>query len=500
MKKRLITALLLIIPFGYALPQNVEIESAIRNSQNIYQGSARFMGMGGAFTALGGDISSISLNPAGVGVYTGMQFVFTPSFHQQTMESTTSLPYNTFTEDALNYKININNAGLIGSYNLKGSAKWKNLNVGLGYNTLHHFNREVQGRNFNRNRSKLNEFVDNANNDRWRNAFEELAWQTYLMRYDSTFAEYWSFVSDEFNYKDTTSNTDVIDGVNQHQSVVNSGNLGEYFIAAGANYNNKLYVGLSIGIQRVKFSYKSTYTESEQGNQVPDFQSMNFQQYEDHSGTGYNFKIGAIYKPLDFLRIGAAFHSPTFFNNLEYGWYNQMTASFDNGDNPSLQSNDRNFAFQLTTPSKLIGGVAAKIGDIGMISADYERLDYSNARLDEKEGNAYPEHVQDNDSIQNILGVAHNLRLGGELKFNTFYLRGGYAFYGSPFSDAYEDYQSARVMYSGGIGYREKGFFVDLTYVTSSYTAEENLFTTVPGFSEIDLKNNRIILTAGFRF
>lgn len=496
MKKILPAILLFLFPASFALSQQIEVESAIRNSQNIYQGSARFMGMGGAFTALGGDISSISVNPAGVGVYTGMQFVFTPSFQAQDMSSTTRYGGSTFEENALNYKVNLNNIGLMTSYNLKGSVGWKNINVGLGYNTLHHFNRKVEASNFNLDQSKMHEFVDNANQDRWRDAYEELAWQNYLLNYDSTNTEYWSFVTDEMNYSDTTAMDEI--GVNQRQSLTNGGNLGEYFIAAGANYNDKLYVGLSLGIQRYKFTYKNTYTESEVNNQIPDFNSMNFIQHEDHSGTGYNFKIGAIYRPVDFIRLGAAFHSPTYFSNLEYGWYNQMTGSYDNADNLTTQSQESTFAYELTTPSKLVGGVAVKLGNMGMISADYERLDYSNARLSEKEDDIPFDY--ENDSIQNTYGVANNLRLGGELKLNSFYFRLGYALYESPYRNAYSDYQSKRSIYSGGVGYRDKGFFVDATYMMSSYSTEEKLFSTIPNFTEVDFTNNRIVFTTGVRF
>ncbi|HKL37682.1 MAG TPA: hypothetical protein VJ876_02240, partial [Bacteroidales bacterium] len=179
MRKLLPIILLACLPVSQALSQEVEVESAIRNSQNIYQGSARFMGMGGAFTALGGDISSISLNPAGVGVYTGMQLVFTPSFQQQQMESTTPYRNTSFGEDAMNTKVNLNNIGLMASYNLQRTPGWKNINVGIGYNTLNNFDRQVQGDVFNLDLSKQHEFVGNANAGLWRDAYEELAWQNY---------------------------------------------------------------------------------------------------------------------------------------------------------------------------------------------------------------------------------------------------------------------------------------------------------------------------------
>jgi hypothetical protein len=495
MRKLLPIIILSLLPFTHLFSQEIEVEQAIRSSQNIYQGSARFMGMGGAFTALGGDISAVSLNPAGVGVYTGLQFVFTPSFQQQSMESTTPLRNNLYSQDARNYKVNLNNLGISAAYNLPNSVNWKNINIALGYNTMNNFNREVEASNYNLSQSKMHEFVANANQGIWRSAYEQLAWETWVLDYDSTyFNEYYSFVVDAINQPDSIARV----GVDQFKNLKNEGSLGEYYFAAGANYNDKLYLGLSIGIQRSQFTYENTYTESERDDQIRYFNSLNFTQYENHSGTGYNFKVGAIYRPLDFLRIGAAYHSPTFFSNMEYSWHNELTYVDDSIGTLSTQSEESTFAYRVTTPSKFTGGVALRIAQTAMVSADYERVDYGQARLDDKDTNV-PFNYE-NDSIQNTFGVAHNFRFGGEVKLKSFYLRLGYALYDSPYSDRYKDYQSKRVIYSGGIGYREQGFFIDATFLISRYSTEEKLFTTIPNFSDVDFTNNRLMVTVGLRF
>ena len=492
MKKIIPIVILLFAQFSFITAQEVEVESAIRNSQNIYEGSARFMSMGGAFTALGADLSSISLNPAGVGVYTGFQLEFTPSFqYQQTDTRTLSNK-----DDEFGYNLNLNNLGLVGAYTLN-SPGWKNLNFGLGYNTMNNYTQRIRTENFNMVNSKMHEFVDNANQGNYRNAYEDLAWQTYLLNYDSTFAEYWSYVSDEMNYSDTSSSKQEI-GVDQQKNLNNNGSLGEYFLSVGANYENKLYLGMSIGIQKVNYSYKDTYSEAERNDEVPDFNSMNFIQYEDHSGTGYNFKLGAIYRPTDFIRLGAAFHSPTYFNNLSYTWYNTVRARYDNGDDLQASSQQSDFSYKLITPSKILGGVAFRIKEIGLISADYERVNYGRAKLQEKESDIPFDY--ENDSISSTFGAANNLRIGGELRLSNFYARLGYAFYQSPYKDEYNNYQSDRQQYSGGLGFRGNSFFIDAAYVTSSYTREKQLFSTIPNLSEIDFTNNKFIVSMGFRF
>ncbi len=497
MKKIIPVFILLFTYFSVAKAQEVEVESAIRNSQNIYEGSARFMSMGGAFTALGADLSSLSLNPAGVGVYTGFQLEFTPSFsYQQSNTSTRGFQNDLYTNEEFKNNLNLNNIGITGAYNLN-SPGWKNINFGLGYNTMNNHAKNFRTENFNMVNSKMHEFVDNANSGNYRNAYEDLAWQTYLLNYDSTFAEYWSYVTDEMNYSDTSASLQEI-GVNQTKNLNNGGSLGEYFLAVGANYENKLYLGMSVGIQRADYSYKSTYTESERNDQVPDFSRMNFIQYEDHSGTGYNFKLGAIYRPTDFIRVGAAFHSPTYFNNLSYTWYNSVIASYDNGEDLQASSQQSDFSYKLTTPSKILGGVAVRIQEMGLISADYERVNYGRARLSEKEGDVPFDY--ENDSISNTFGAANNLRLGGEVKLDNFYVRLGYAFYQSPYNEDYSEYQTDRQQYSAGLGFRGSSFFIDAAFVTSSYISERQLFTTIPNLSEIDFTNNKFIVSLGLRF
>jgi hypothetical protein len=497
MKKILIAALFLICPYTFITAQELEVASAVDNSQTLYQGSARFMGMGGAFTALGGDISSISLNPAGAGVYTGMQFVFTPSFLQQNTESISRHRGMKYPDDALNYKINLNNLGLMATYNLRSVPGWNTISLGLGYNTLNNFNQQINGKTFNYDRSKMHEFVGNANDGNYWGPYEGLAEDTELLRYDSTFNEYWSFVTDEMNYSDTTSLSEV--GVNQQKEIENKGSLGEYFIAVGANYSDKLYLGVSLGIRRYKLTRTQTFTETENANQIPYYHKMRFNEYENHTGTGYNLKIGAIYKPFDFLRLGAAVHTPTFYNNVQYDWYNQMTAEYDTISSLQSTSTETTYAYKLTTPAKLIGGVALKIANTLMLSADYEYLDYSTNMLDDKENYSF-DYGPLNDTIQNNLGTAHNLRLGAELKLNQFYLRAGYSYNQSPYANSYEGYQSNIARYSGGVGFRSTGFFMDATFVTSSYTTDDRLLSTLPTLSDVDFNNNRVILTVGLRF
>ena len=176
-----------------------------------------------------------------------------------------------------------------------------------------------------------------------------------------------------------------------------------------------------------------------------------------------------------------------------------MTADYDDISSLQSTSGQTTYAYKLTTPAKLIGGVAFKIANTLMLSADYEYLDYSNNRLDDKADYSF-DYGPLNDTIQTNMGTASNLRLGAELKLNNFYLRAGYSYNQSPYTNSYEGFQSNIARYSGGVGFRSTEFFLDATFVTSSYTTDDMLFSTLPTLSDVDFTNNRVILTVGLRF
>ena len=494
--------------FQLSVSQNsLEFYSGLRNSQNIYGGSARFMGMGGAFTALGGDISSISLNPAGLGVYSGNQIVFTPSFQLQNTET------NTLTEkdEDSKYRLNFHNIGLISSFKIRDS-RWQNINIGLGYNQMNDFTNSVKANYFNTDNSLMHNFLFNYYNYGESSNYETLAFETGLMysyvnNANDTIGPV-TDITDAMNYSDTTSMSEI--GVRQVKTIENKGSLGEYFFSFSGNYAHKLYLGMSVGIQRINYNSTDTHKEIDETNQInefddiSEFQSFSFIVNEERSGTGYNFKLGAIYKPTNFLRIGASYHSPTFFK-VENIWYSSLIHQQNINKTNRAEGSNNKLNYRITTSSKLIGGLAFQFEDVGMISFDYERINYSKIELDSD--NSMVDFSPENDNYNKMLGEANNFRAGGELKFDQIYVRAGFSYYDSPYKKDYEYFQSATQIYSGGIGYREKSFFIDATFSTSFSDQEGYIFDSisntnglVPGPVKMNQKRNKIMVTTGFRF
>ena len=108
---------------------------ALRYSQTFIGGTARSVSMGGAFGSLGGDYSSIVINPAALGIYRSSEFTITPAFY---FDQTSANFINSKNND-IKYNFNLNNLGLIGAYSSDETEGWIGAGCSFGYNRLNNF-------------------------------------------------------------------------------------------------------------------------------------------------------------------------------------------------------------------------------------------------------------------------------------------------------------------------------------------------------------------------
>jgi hypothetical protein len=468
------------------------IDDALRFSKHDYSGTARSMSMGGAFGALGGDFSSLSINPAGIAVYRSSEFTFTPSL--ELVETSNSGETNE------KYSFTIGNIGYVASMvpRLAPEKGIQNFNFAIGYNRVANFNREGFVMNVESPNSRLyywRDISDGTNPDNLYSFEEQLAYDTYLLNHD-----------DEFNYITPLYPNDAMD---QLKYIDEKGYIGEYIIAGGFNISHKFYLGASIGIQDVYYKSTTTYIESIFGiSDVPipnesALEEFTFREFLKTSGAGVNFKIGAILRPIKNLRLGIALHTPTYYN-LDERYETFMSSQFtpDMNDQPEFPEDGNAYHekysdfvarsnFDLETPFRAIFSGAYLLGKRAIISVDYEMIDYSNSEFD---GNDYNDL---NRSISQSYESTHNLRIGGELRVNpNFSLRGGYAKIGDPYKGAIDESYEA---YSGGLGFKQNNFFFDLGYQFREY---DEGYVFFPGSDIVSLnnKNHQIRMTFGFRF
>ncbi len=507
MKKIFLIFIIGLIANTLIYSQSVYVDNAFKFSSNDYGGTARFIGMGGAFGALGGDFSSIAINPAGLGVYKRSELVFSPGMSYNSNSST----YINNTIDDNGYAINLNNAGFVTAYDLENSdTRWVNFNIGVGFNRTTDLNNNIQFQGVN-NSSLMETFISYANATTTNpydldGMYEFLIWDAYIMDLDT------NVIPNEFysEITDTLFNDPSNFEINQRKIIQTEGSITEFSFSFGGNYAHKLYVGASIGITRLRYEQYASHYESEtSGLQIPFINAFDFKEYSTTRGTGFIFKFGAIYKPIESLRLGASLHLPTFYD-LDQKFYNSATGYFDSGTSEYSRSPVQTYKYSLNTPLRAVGSVGFQIGKIALIDVDYEYVDYSTMKLDDRDNSLGV--IEDNNDIKSIFQETHNIRAGAEFRYGPLYFRAGGRYSTSPYADIEgalnPDYE--KITLSGGLGYREKNFFVDFAFAQTSYNYKMIAYDLSPYYTDfdfsdnekasIDHKLNNFILTFGVKF
>lgn len=479
MKK--IIATVFVIIFTITIYSQNQVD-ALRYSQFYFGGTARSMGMAGAFGSAGADFSTASSNPAGLGLYKSSEFTFSPSFYS----ANTLSKYNNKSADDQKFNFNVNNLGLVFNFDTKKVDEdrpgWNNVQFAFGVNRLNNFNNRAIIQGDSPNSSMLNLFASQANGntsdnlDRFGNA---LAFDTWLIDTFPATSNYYSVVPKG--------------GVLQRKLITTSGGINEMAISLSANYSEKLYIGGTVGFPYVRYSEQSQYYEIDNSDTIADFKSFTYSEDLTTTGNGFNFKFGLIYRINDFVRFGAAFHTPTFYS-LKDSFSKTMKSSFDNGKHYSSNSPLGNFNYELTTPMKMIGNISFIVGKFGMLNAEYEFIDYSDARL---RSSSY-KYFDENQETSNLYTATSNIKFGGEVRLAPFSIRGGYAMYGSPYKANINDGKKSFATF--GLGVRESGYFIDLAYIYALSKEDYYLYAGVPTTVNNKTTNHNVVLTVGVKY
>jgi len=489
---------------------------ALRFSYLQPQATARSMGIGGALGALGGDFASLSINPAGIGVYRRSELTFTPSLKMNNTQGT----YLSKQMDDNSTRFNINNLGIVATSAQRGQryerSKWKSTSFGFGINRLADFSHNYTYGGYmainpldNSSSSgaevfsiDANKYPADVNNSSASGTPAYMGYQSYLL--DTTTGG---------RYIPVTFNTS---GVNQLRSVTQKGGISELAISLGGNYEEKLMLGATLGIPVVRFKREIVYSEKDaSGNTNNDFESFEYRETLTTRGSGVNLKLGFIYKPVDAFRIGAAIHTPTLMT-LKDEFNKSLTASTENfknslgvGGSPTtrIDAPTNTYQYSLVTPWRGVISAAGVLGKYGFISVDYEYVNYSSARFYFDDADRTWQNDV-NSAIKSSYKGASNLRAGLEGRLDKISLRVGFGYYGSPYKNA--TVNGDRIELSAGIGFRTDSWFIDLGFVNSQSKMQEKPYTldpTVPAYASVmvptaTLKNNfnNAALTFGVKF
>ena len=474
-----------------------DLTDALRYSNYHITGTARSAAMGNAFGALGGDFSSLSINPAGVGVYRSGEFVLTPSFSQNSIDGT-------YLGNKINnseYNLSLDNLGYVGSFKTGENSEsgLVSVNFGLGFNKLGSFTMNSLAEGYNSNNSILTSFTNNINNKINSNYYEDLAVRTNLLFQDK--------INGVFSgpYKNDLTNNGY--GESQRKTMDRKGSINEYLLSVAANFNHKFYLGATLGIHDVYFKENSNLYEWDQADNIPFFNNLNFTNDLKTTGNGVNFKIGAIFKPIEQLRLGVAFHSPTFykFHDLyDSGMTSSITYSDGTENLTAKPAKEGTYDYEIETPMKAIFSGALVVGKAGLISVDYEMVDYSTAKI--KNGSDGYNYFDENTNISQAYKTVGNLHVGGEYRVSkSFSLRAGYENFPSVYKDNYQGAHSPNsdLSYStmsGGFGFRQGNVFFDAAYKRILNNEYNKLYSGSTNMAKYESTQNNVIFTLGFKF
>jgi hypothetical protein len=491
MMKKLLIIMLLGLLTSSSQGQN-EFD-ALRYSTLEFYGDARFNAMGGSFGALGANMSAISVNPGGLGVYKSSDFSFTPAFHYNYSES--KYDGNLVSDGKLNF--HFSNVGLVGNFKVGGD--WESVSLAIGYNRTGNYNSSISVKGMT-DSSALSSYVNelNSNGGTFESDISDfypfssnLAYQTYLVN---------PLLNDSTHYDHVFANSKNITQLTTYET---RGGSGEMYFAMGGNYSDKLYLGASLGIPTVRYVYDRSYTEtSEKSDTLTDFNYYSVHDFVKTSGAGVNFKLGMIYKVVDWFRIGAAFHTPTIYS-LRDDYETTINSEQRDGTTFSETSPYGSFNYFVSTPLRFISSGSVIVGNHGVINVDYEIVDYSSARLKEDtydyNNGASADFSLENQNIRTNFTTAQNLRVGTEWRLDPFRFRAGYRYQGNSINEKFKLDNSASI-YSIGLGIKQDDYYFDMAYAMKLYESQSIVVADQNEFAPTSLKDHYITFTLGFRF
>ncbi|WP_297906343.1 outer membrane protein transport protein [uncultured Parabacteroides sp.] len=500
---------------------------AFRYSQTELSGTARYLGMGGAFGALGGDISAMNTNPAGLAVYHSSEIVTTFSLSAVNAKSDwlgnkVDEGKNTFSFDNIAY------VGYFPTGNDEGLVSW---NVGFSYNRVKNYRRNYTLNTAGNLHTSLSDYTalrsyglpaaDLASSDGYNpyenpNIGDWLSILSFQGGYTVPANNEGNVYSSAF-YDPATQEFLNLEGAELRVS--EWGSIDKYNMAFGLNISEMFMFGADVSITDLKYEYESRYDEGFTRNS-----NLYLDNYLKTDGTGYSFNIGAIVRPVDFLRLGVAYNSPVWYKMTDY-YQGHAGTDIPFLDDPKLDASTPKgvYDYEYRSPDKWLFSAAAIFGTVGLISVDYELTNYKNMRMYQTDGSS---NLVTNEDISNNFKMGNTIRVGAEFKPTPqFAVRAGVAYSDSPLKDPIKngDIEIATVgtiphftiykgttSYTVGLGYRfTPNFYTDLACVIGSYKEDAYIFSNMIEDGEklmeaqpATLKNNttRVALTLGYKF
>ena len=475
-------------------------DDAFRYSDFSQSGTARFRGIGGNHAALGGDASNLFGNAAGLAFYNRSELSISPTF-------TSVSNQNTFLGGQTNStggKVSVGQFGLVLAGRNSNSSRWKRTAFGVTYSQSANFfdYLDARGLNINPNSSIAQTYINGANSAKYSE--DELSKSFYPTDRRADFKEAAAYGLFLINPTDLGANGsgppytrfDATTQKDQRATLSRSGAHSQWTIAYAGNLDDKLYIGGSIALTRLKYASEYIFLETPVNGRV--FSNYGQVNRLNVTGNGINASLGLIYKLSPQLQVGATVNSPTFSSANEA--FSQTLTAVVKSPNPNgitLKTNSvdvidpsNNFAYSLQTPLRASGGATYFLGSgkIGFITATAEYVGYQGMRVRTSAFSNQQDNVDFRNDVKGFVQETYqnvvNLRAGAEIRAGLVRLRAGVGYLPSAYKidlDRVAKSNRDKLLLSAGVGVRNDRFFADLS---GSY------LTYKSGFSPFQLPND----------
>lgn len=485
-----------------------DITDAVRYSQDEVQGTARFRSMSGAFGALGGDMSAVSINPAGSSIFTNSH----ASISISNLDTKNGINYFNGMSSSSDSKFDLNQTGAAFVFNnTNPESPWRKFSLGVAYDKISNFDNSWNVRGINTNAHSIGDYflgyaqgqrldqISALDGEDLSTAYSEVN-RLYGFGNQQGFLGFESFIVEpDADADDNTVYQSNIVGNNfdQEYTYAATGYNGKFSFNASTQYGENFYFGLNLNSHFINYEKFTDIAESNSnaGSFVND---VRFQNSLSTVGSGFSFQIGAIAKINEAFRVGLSYNSPTWYTISDETTQYLGTIRNEDGSN-ATQIIDPYVVnvfpdYKLQTPGKITGSLAYIFSDQGLISFDYSRKDYSNTKFKPTSDTYF---ASQNDLMSNTLNSASTYRIGGEYRIKQISLRGGYRFEESPYKD--DSFYGNLNGYSFGLGYNFGNVKLDLAYDHAQRDYNQQLYAVgLTDAASIDSKNSNFTLTLGF--
>lgn len=504
-----------VLVSGFSWGQSAEDIYRI-SFKNRASGTARSAAMGGAFTSLGADPSSMNINPAGLGMYRSSEVSITPSIFMSRV-SLNSMQENTasiLTKDNRT-TASVNNMSAVFNLFNNDYTTMRGFTLGISYYNDRYSRYSSHSKSAPSNRSMIDYFARQLEGIK-QSAIDNVSMSDQLAVYRNASPGLWGAMmafnnvlldpdpNKENAYYINPDNTLAkSDYVLPSQRVKQRTTIDNFSFSAGTNFGDIVYFGLTMGARMYEYSRESAYEEYGAAGNAGQFGDMIYRQYNTVSGNAFDFKLGTTIEPVDGLKVGIAYHFPTI-SFMEDEYSGSMDVLYKDSNKPYYQSTPYDINnYDVKSAPALLAGISYRF-PYGIISLDYQRSWYNKMEV----RNMGYGTAEFNREIVDTYKAADSFMAGVEIQpAQGFFVRGGYAYYGSALKYEEKKYGSTQNI-SFGLGYRSNFFYVDLAYINTTYKGllykyyGDNFTDPLASESTIKPKfsDNTLSLTLGFRF